>query len=269
MQKLKGAVALACTCLLAACGGGGDANDTQPESVPHPEGRYDGYEFNPSDGSPTGRTGVALVTGARSYVLFYSAPGNPNVLGGVVQGDIAGVTTAAFTTANVRDFNYEGLGTTFGTATASFTPRASISAVADYAGGRTGFSGAYNSTFAQTPTLGAIAGTYGGTSATVATGRQAASGTIRADGQFTGSAGGCISSGTLTPRPAADDSGSASPRFGGNAYDFSITFGGAPCFYAGQTFTGVALYDADAKMLLATAPNAARTDALTFMGTKP
>jgi hypothetical protein len=263
MQKLKGAVALACTSLLVACGGGG-ANDTQPESVPHPEGRYDGYN------STLTRAGTALVIGARSYWLFYSASGNPSVLAGVVQGDITASSVAGLLSPNARDFNYESQSTTFGTVSADFTPKASIAAVMRYDIGGTGdFSGAYNGTFGLTPTLQAIAGTYSGTAATVVSGRQASTLAVSADGAFTASAGGCTTSGTITPRPAADDSGSSSPRYGGNAYDFSITFGGAPCYYAGQTFTGVALYDADTKALLAAAPNSARTDALAFMGTKP
>ncbi len=262
MKKLS-MLAACCASFLTACGGGG-ANDTQPETVPHPEGRYDGS--SPS----TGRGGVALVLGARSYWLFYSAPGNAALLGGLVQGDITASSVAGFQSANVRDFNYEGLGTSFGTASASVVRKASIDATVIYSGGTAAnFVGAYNATFEQTPSLATIAGTYTGTAATVATGRQASTGTISADGHFSGSSGGCISTGTVAPRPAADDSGSASPRYGGNAYDFTVTFGGAPCYYAGQTFTGVALYDADTKSILAAAPNAARTDAAAFAGTKP
>ncbi|KQW34286.1 hypothetical protein [Rhizobacter sp. Root404] len=262
MQKLKGAVALACTCVLVACGGGG-SNDTQPESVPHPEGRYDGYT------TVNGRAATALILGADSYWVFYSAIGNPATIGGVVQGDISGVSVAAFTSANVRDFNYEGLGTAFGTATVYYTPRASVNATIGFTSGSTeGFVGAYNTTFAQTPSIETIAGTYTGTASTVVTGQQAGSGTINADGAFAGSAAGCNTTGTITPRAAANDSGSSSPRYGGNAYNVSITFGPAPCFYAGQTFTGVALYEADTKTLIAGATNAGRTDAMTFMGTK-
>jgi hypothetical protein len=270
MQKLKGALALACTSLLVACGGGGSANDTQPESVPHPEGRYDGYVFDAS-GVSTGRTGQALVIGARSFWLFYSAPGNPALIGGVVHADIAAISTAAFTSANGRDFNFEGFGVTPGTGTAKFVPRASIdvSGSSLVSGAAGSFVGAYNGTFAQTPTLAAIAGTYVGTAATAATGRQAGSGTITADGAFSGSSGGCISTGTFTPRPAADDNSSTSPRYGGNAYDVVLNFGGVPCAYPGQTWSGVAMYDADTKSILVAAVNPGRTDAAAFAGTKP
>lgn len=270
MQKLMGAVALACTCVLTACGGGGDANDERPESVPHPEGRYDGSLFD-ADGNATGRSGSALVVGARSFWLFYSAPGNPGMIAGVVHADITAHSTAAFTSANGRDFNFEGFGVTAGTGVARFEPRASIDVSGSFLTGAPvgSYVGAYNGTFAQTPTLAAIAGTYLGTAATALTGRQAGSGTITAEGAFSGSSGGCISSGTFTPRPAADDNSSTSPRYGGNAYDVVLNFGGAPCAYPGQTWSGVAMYDADTKSILVAAVNPGRTDAAAFAGTKP
>lgn len=271
MQKMKVASVLALTCAVVACGGGGSANEEKPETVPHPEGRYDGFVFDASNGQSTGRSGQALVVGARSFWLFYSAPGNPALIAGVVHADITAHSIAAFTSVNGRDFNFEGFGTTFGTGSASFKPRASIDVYGSslISGAAGYFVGAYNGTFAQTPTLAAIAGTYLGTAATVATGRQSGSGTIGADGSFSGSSGGCLSSGTFTPRPAADDNSSTSPRYGGNAYDVVLSFGGAPCAYPGQTWTGVAMYDADTKSILVAAVNPGRTDAAAFAGTKP
>ncbi|HEU0189448.1 MAG TPA: hypothetical protein VFQ97_05570 [Gallionella sp.] len=54
--------------------------------------------------------------------------------------------------------------------------------------------------------------------------------TIATNGSFTGSSGGCLFSGTFTPRAS-----------GKNIFDFTTTFGAAPCTLPGQTATGIAI----------------------------
>ena len=66
--------------------------------------------------------------------------------------------------------------------------------------------------------------------------------TISATGVISGSStGGCRFTGTTTPRTA------------GNVYDYSITFGGAPCDLQNQTLRGVATLDAAGRTLIAAA----------------
>jgi hypothetical protein len=89
-------------------------------------------------------------------------------------------------------------------------------------------------------------------------GFQAITLTIASNGSVTGSGqGGCTFSGTTAPHVR------------GNVYNFAITFGTTGCFFAGQTFTGHAYYDAALKALYAAAPNAGRTDGVLFIGPKP
>jgi hypothetical protein len=59
------------------------------------------------------------------------------------------------------------------------------------------------------------------------------------------------------------------PRARGNAFNVSLTFGGAPCLFANQTLTGIAYFDATTRVVYAAAPNANRTDGVLFVGTKP
>ena len=54
-----------------------------------------------------------------------------------------------------------------------------------------------------------------------------------------------------------------------NAYNVAIRFGAAPCFFANQSMSGIAYFDAPTKRLYAAAPNAGRTDGILFLGTKP
>jgi len=63
--------------------------------------------------------------------------------------------------------------------------------------------------------------------------------------------------------------GSATPRASGNAYNLSITFGGAPCYFENQTMSGIGYFDATSKRLWAATPNASRTEGILFVGTKP
>jgi hypothetical protein len=124
------------------------------------------------------------------------------------------------------------------------------------AGGTASFTSTYNAAFEQAPSLAALAGTFTGQVASSA-GIQNATLTVSSTGAVSGNAQGCIVS------------GSVSPRTDGNAFNGTISFGLTPCLLAGQTFTGIAFFDAPAKRLLAAAPNAARSTGMLFVGVKP
>jgi hypothetical protein len=192
-----------------------------------------------------------------AYWVLYSAVGNPSLIAGAAQGT-ATFGTGTFTSSNGRDFNLEGLGVSSASVNGTFATKDTLNGTILYSGGTVvTFNAVYDATFEQAPLLSAVAGTFTGTVASSAAVGQAATTTIAATGTLSGSAGGCGFIGQLTPRTD------------GNAFNGSITFGPAPCFFAGQTFSGIAFYDAATRRLYAAAPNLARTDGVLFVGTKP
>ena len=83
---------------------------------------------------------------------------------------------------------------------------------------------------------------------------QTANVTVATDGTFTGAEqSGCTFTGKVTPRTR------------GNVFDQSLTFGGAPCFFAGSTFQGIVYFDIPTRRLYMAAPNSPRTDAAIFL----
>jgi hypothetical protein len=120
------------------------------------------------------------------------------------------------------------------------------------------FSATYDASYETAPTLSAFPGLYSG-DFMFAMGRQAATVSIAESGAVSVKVGtgGCSATGTATSRTDA------------NAYNLSLTFGPAPCKTANQSFNGIAYFNAATKRLYATAQNAARTDGVLFVGTKP
>lgn len=239
--------ALAFSALLAACGGGGSSSP--PAAPSSAQGLWVGT-------TTTNRTATALVLSDGSYYVLYSAVNNPAVIGGVVQGSST-ATAGALASGDAKDFNLEGAGVVPATLAGTYTTKQSLGATVTYpAGAPTTFTSTYDPSYETVPTLATIAGTYSGTVA-FSLGSQAASVTVSTGGEVTGSANGCSLAGLAKPRADA------------NAYDVSITFGPAPCYFAGQTFAGIGYFNATTKRLYAAAPNAARTDGVLFVGTKP
>jgi hypothetical protein len=80
-------------------------------------------------------------------------------------------------------------------------------------------------------------------------------------GTFSGSSEGCSYSGTLAPRPS-----------GKNVFNFSVTFGPAPCALPGQSATGIALTyligGGPSRQLIMAAVDAGRNNATAFFGTR-
>lgn len=198
-------------------------------------------------GSTTGFWSGTTSTGADVAAVVF--PGGEawaiyatNAAIGVVQGTVGGA---------VRDVGTAGVFDA--TLDASAVTRQSISGSVLYTNGTTTtFTGTYDASFEQTPSLAAAAGTY--------TGEGPAAGTtiaLAANGVVTGNSGTCNFGGTATPR--AD----------GNAFNVSITFAGGTCPLGTSTVTGIAVYDGTDRSLSAAALNAARTGGMIFFGTKP
>lgn len=203
----------------------------------------------------TNRTLTAAVLNDGTYYFFYSATANPNQVAGVIQG--TGTSNkGSFTSSNTKDF---GIGTTVLDATISATYNASrfLNGSIIYSGGSTvTFTSSFNSAYNTTPTVASLAGVYTGQAGSSG-GVQTASITAATDGTFTGTEqSGCTFTGTVTARSR------------GNVFDQSITFGGAPCIFAGRTFQGIVYFDIQTRRLFTAAPNSTRTDAAIFFGTK-
>lgn len=235
---------------LAGCGGGGGEPLTPAAtSTAAAKGLWEGTTSN-------NRTVAGLVFDDGSFYVLYSVAGNPNLIGGVVQGG-GTVSGSTFTSTNARDFNVEGLSVVAATVTATPVARQSFNGSVTSPGrSAVTFTTTYNAAYEQTPSLATLAGTYSGQVA-LSAGVQTATVTVASSGAVSGNGQGCLFSGTVVPRSDA------------NAFNVTVTFGAAPCFFVGQTFSGIAYYNATARRLYAAAPNAARTDGVLFIGTKP
>lgn len=255
MKKIF-AAAIVSGLTLSGCGGGSGGSTqasttpTQPVITP-PDGLYVGT-------SNAGRTVTGLVLDDGSYYFIYSAPNNPSLIGGAIQGT-GTASGGTFTSRNGVDLNLEGNNALATTISASYVAGASLNGTVTYPSQNfsSTFTTTYSKNYEAAPSLAAIAGTYTGLGASTATSEQTSL-TVSSSGAITGSS---VSSCSL--------SGSVSPRSKGNAYNASIAFGGPPCLISGGTFTGIAYFDSASKRLYGVVLNSGRTNGFVFNGTKP
>ena len=251
-KHLVSILGIALTLTVGGCGGD---SDSTPAPTPTPaassaEGLWSGS-------TNTNRTIGGVVLDDGTYYVLYSVPANPNVLAGMVQGNGTS-NNGSFTSANARDFNLEGFGVLSATISGSYAERQSLSGSITYSGGGvTTFTSTFDPAYDTTPSLASLAGTYTGQAGSIG-GVQSATVTVAATGVFTGvEADGCSFTGTATPRVR------------GNIFDQSVTFGGAPCEFAGSTLVGIAYLDVPNHRLYGAAPASNRTNAVIFSGTRP
>lgn len=236
---------------VTACGGGGGDGGVSGPAGPSPaEGLWYGT-------TNTNRSVAGIVLDDGTFYVLYSLSGSPNYIAGVVQGN-ASASNGTYSSSNAKDFNFgDGIGIVNVSLSGTYTTKQSFTGTAVYGGnlGTTTFSTLYSSDYEITPTLSAIAGTYTGQMVASA-GYGSATISISTGGSISGNNGGCTVAGTVTPRSR------------GNVYNGSITFGGSPCVYPNQSFSGIIYYDADYQAIYAIVPNAARTDGILFVGSK-
>ena len=203
----------------------------------------------------TNRTLTVAVLDDGTYYFFYSAAANPNQIAGVIQGTGTS-NNGSFTSSNAKDFGI-GIAVRDATISADIGARQFFNGSIAYSGADTvTFTSSYNTAYDTAPTVASLAGVYTGQAGSSG-GVQTATVTAAADGTFTGiEQSGCTFTGTVTARTR------------GNVFDQSMTFGGAPCFFAGSTFQGIVYFDIPTRRLYAAAPNSPRTDAAIFFGTK-
>jgi hypothetical protein len=240
---------------LSANGCGGDQTSDQNPTSPSAstaEGLWAGT-------TNTNQTLTTAVLDNGTYYFFYSSAVNPNQIAGVIQGTGTS-NNGSFTSPNTKDFRIGvpvPVPVLDATISADYAARQFFNGSIAYSGaGTVTFTSSYNAAYDTSPTVASLAGRYTGQAGSSG-GVQTATVTAAANGTFTGiEQSGCTFTGTLTPRTR------------GNVFDQSITFGGAPCFFAGRTFQGIVYFDIPTQRLYAASPNSSRTDAAIFSGTK-
>lgn len=230
---LKASVALAGGLLLASCGGGDP---------------YSGLWVGELDGN---RQLTAVVLGDGDYYMWYSRPGAPGSVGGVLQG-AGDFRAGTVSSPDARDYNWEGAGTKAARLSGKLGARQSVSGSVD---GRTPFKVSYARDLDDDARLATLVGAFPG-EVTFALGTRPATFTVTAKGQVSTSINGCPITGQVSPRGDT------------NAFDLTIVFGGPPCVFPYAQFSGVAIYREDLKRLDAAVVHASRTQAIAFTGSR-
>ena len=222
--------ALAAASLAAACGGGGsDGNDSGTVSAASSaEGVYVGTlaggTLNYFEQIVLENNEVWIAYGSRS------APGATTLLSGMMSG--AGTYTGGtLTVAAIKDFGFSPAAT--GTLSASYKVNSkslvtSVSGTSSAAGRTltlTGDSNISNYRYVAPASLSELSGNW---TVPVASGAPG-SVSVNSTGGFSFNLSGCAASGTMVPRAS-----------GKNVFNVTMTFGGAPCNFAGVVFSGIA-----------------------------
>ncbi|NML47344.1 hypothetical protein HHL11_26585 [Ramlibacter sp. G-1-2-2] len=216
---------------LSSCGGGGaDAGIW--------EGTLDGN-----------RPVLSIVLGDGTYYMKYAGAGG--TLGGLVvgTGDLNG---NRYTSSDGVDYHF------------AYPPQApSPATITGKLKGFTVLDGAMNTTplslkhqrqFDPDGKLRDLAGSYPGT-VTFSLGLRTTTFVVTADGNLSTTLNGCTITGHVVPR--WDD-----------AFDLSVTFGGAPCVFPGAVFSGALVYSHDLQQLDAALVNPTYGQAITFVARK-
>jgi hypothetical protein len=229
--------------MLAGCGGGDGTGPTT--------GGWAGK-------TSTNRDLTAVIVPDGSYYLMYSAVGDPNTVGGAVQGTST-LNGETFTSSDGLDFSAEGAGIKPAAVAAILNDGANFDGTISPTGGTAvTFQSRYDgggTSAAADGLLRRLEGAYTGT-AGFALGVRPATFTVAGDGKVTSSINGCDITGTAKPRPDMV------------AYDLTIAFGAAPCAIPNLSFTGIAYLRFDNGRLYAAARNAATRQSVIFNGGK-
>lgn len=246
---MKTAIAMASAILaLTACGGGGGDDNGSSSNAPSATaaGQY--------NGTVNGRQATVTVLDNGRFYTQYSLVGSNTVLAGVVAGTVSS-SSGKIQSGSGFDYNLEGAGVQSVSISGNYAAKQSLSATVTYTnGGKSSFTGSYDSTYDTTPTQAAVTGTFTGTSVTVL-GSDTATLSVDGNGVISGSGTNCPFTGTIKPHAT------------GNVYDVTITFAaGSGCAYPGSSATGIGLLNGSGgiRALLQTPSNAG----VLFIGSK-
>ena len=237
---------VAATAMLLACGGGGGGGDSVPAVTARLEGLYEGALTGSTTNSALS---TVILEDGQYWGLYGSKVGGTFLVTGFVQGQGTS-SNGTFSSTNLRDFgvNPAGVGSIVGTYSPGQTFNGTIvSGIATVT-----FTGAPVSNFNYN-TAANVSAISGNWNASTLTGGGAALG-ISANGSFAVNIGGCISTGTLTPRLS-----------GKNIFDVTATIGTAGCANPGGRVVGIALtylLTTGQRQFQLTAVDAARTQSV-------
>jgi len=250
--------------VLSGCGSSGNGSSAPAGTelstpLPPTQGLYQGK-------LPTGRTVDALILGDGSWYEVYGAPSGAALL---VQGVVIGTITASNTASNdnliisANDFPAPGAAPIFQSGNASLVgPNLGGTLTEGPTSTNFTFTVSDASTYKyDTPaTLSQITGSW--TGALLNGGpRESTTVNILSDGTLTAASSlGCSATGLVEPRPNGE-----------NAFDFSLTFGAAPCAQANETVSGIALtyrLSDGTNQLVASLVNSSRTTANAFFAVR-
>ncbi len=241
------------TSLLAGCGGGGASTQT-PVSVvtTRAEGAYSGTLSNGLEHS------TVVLENDDYYAIYGKTLDGVFRISGFLQGSGKSLN-GSFTSSDMKDFYYTGAVLT-GSLSASYVPGVSFNGSFVDNGATFTITGtAINPASYNYNTAAMLANVVGAWTISDLTGSPAAL-TVSANGAFTTSSGGCISTGMVTPRSS-----------GKNVFDVSLKFGGAPCSLAGQSANGIALEYAIAggkRQFMVVVENASRSVGAIYFGAR-
>ena len=266
------ALALAAVLLSAALVACGDSDDddgdgTDDASAGPVVGTETGPGTGPDMGAPPSPAGLwrgttgdgraleGLVLADGEFRFVYSAPDDPDTLGGVIAGD-GTVDGTALTASRALDY---GLGDEVGiepfALEATFSPRATLDGTATYEGGTSSFTSAYDADFERPASLEALAGIYDGI-AVSELGPVGATLSIDPEGALAGDTDdGCTFAGRFVPREDA------------NAHDVAIEAAGDDCLAGTDALAGLAfLEDGVGGQLVAVLRDPALAAVTVFLG---
>lgn len=250
---------------LTACGGGkgSSSSSSKAEADPPPvvlptttfSGVFDGQIAS------TGQPLTSILEADGSYYLVYSNASGAQTPAGAVMG--SGVLAGeAFSASNGQDAGLTGNGTQTAMLTsvaATFKQDQSFDGtLTSPSRANQSFSGAFNASYKQLPSLSTLAGVYTGAIATKDVREDNLELSIASDGSISGKLScGCNITATLSPR--AD----------GTSYAAGLSFKGGEHPLSNKSMGGNVYFDAARKRLYIVGRLSGTSDSAIFVGTKP
>lgn len=220
---------------LAACGGGsagggvGGGNDDTGSAPPPAQGTPEGAYAGTLTGSvrPWNSFQMVVLENDESWTIYGNTVGDTFYVGGFIRATgVSGSGSMAYS-----GWDYSNDVPTQPSMSLSYVPGTSLQGPIIYPGGSMWLQG---TTAAAAPydynkpaSLASVAGNW---DLTALDGSPVAA-TVQADGTFTTHSGGCVSTGTVAPRPS-----------GKNVFNVMLVTGPAPCDTPNAASTGIAIY---------------------------
>ena len=234
---------LATAVALAGCGGGGGGAAPAVVANVSAEGIWNG----------TGSNGVlvsfVVLENGETWGLYGTSAS--------INGALFGSTTTNGSSVSITGSSFDFISRVGspGTLTGTVVSKSTLNLVSP--AGST-LNAAYSTSYDQTPSLAALAGTYSGQAVSGGTAPQATTVTISSLGAVSAVVVGCTTSGSVIPRPT-----------GKNIFNVSVTSVGPACALGtGTVSTGIAYFNPVTRQFIAMALNPSKSDGFVYTGTR-